>query len=111
MKKVILTILCIVFVTGCEAIKHGMTHPGPPWQAWMYEGPPPGREYTPVYVHGWKDGCHTGAAASGNHYYKFHFDFRQDAILAQNAVYYKGWKDAFDYCQRYLFQYQRRPVL
>lgn len=77
----------------------------PPWASWMEEGPPPGREYTPLYVEGWKDGCHTGISAGANQWYKMHYKFKQDPILAQDPIYYKGWKDAFDYCARY--QYQR----
>ena len=96
-------IIMMLIVSGCQA--------GPYWQRWMFEGPPPGREYTPLYVEGWKHGCESGTSASTNLWYKFHYPFKQDAILAPNRVYYKGWKDAFDYCQRYIYQYKKRGVL
>ena len=83
--------------------------PTPPWSKWMEKGPPPGKEYTPLYVDGWKDGCHTGISAGANQWYKMYYKFRQDPLLAQNAIYYKGWKDAFDYCSRWAFQAARRP--
>ncbi len=84
--------------------------PGPPWQSWMFDGPPPGQEYTPLYVEGWKDGCATGTHASSNHWYAQFGGFKQDPIKAQNRIYYKGWKDSFDYCQRYIHQYKSRKL-
>lgn len=92
--------LSVLVLNACVA--------GPPWKRWMFEGPPPGKEYTPLYVKGWKDGCHTGTSATSNNFYKFQYKFKQDALLAQNRVYYKGWKDAYDYCQRYMFLYFSR---
>lgn len=93
-----------LLVTSCSWLK-----PGPPWQAWMYEGPP-GDNSTlpPLYLEGWKDGCHTGVHTNTAIIYKPFFGWKQDPIKAQNRVYYKGWKDAFDYCQRYIWQYEKR---
>lgn len=76
----------------------------------MFEGPPPGKEYTPLYVEGWKDGCHTGVSATANYWYKMYYGFKQDPIKAQDRVYYKGWKDAFTYCNRWIYQWNRRRV-
>ncbi len=103
MKNIAILVILMFTLTACQA--------GPPWQKWMYEGPPPGKEYTPLYVEGWQAGCESGVSASSNHWYKFHHEFRQDPILAQNRVYYKGWKDAFDYCRRYIYQWNRRKWL
>lgn len=78
---------------------------------WMVKGPKPNKDGTPhdsMYVKGWQDGCHTGISAVSNAWYKFYYQFRQDWELAQNQVYYKGWKDSFNYCQRYLYQWQSR---
>jgi len=61
-----------------------------------------------LYRDGWIDGCESGVSATTNLWYKFQYKFKQDAYKAQNRVYYKGWKDAFDYCQRYIYQYERR---
>jgi len=85
--------------------------PGPPWQQWMYDGPPPspdGKPYPDLYVLGWQHGCQTGADAQSNNFYKTFSGWRQDATLAQNKVYYRGWQDAFGYCSRYIQQYNSR---
>ena len=108
MKKLlnlIVAILIVGIMSACTA--------GPPWAEWMFEGPPKkeGVTYPPLYVKGWQDGCHTGTSGSANHWYKFNYKFTQDWQLAQNRVYYKGWKDAFDYCQRYIYQYTRRGLI
>ncbi len=102
--KKLFMLICILLLssTGCTA--------GPPWQQWMFEGPPPGREYHPLYVDGWVDGCESGTSATANPWYKMQYKFRQDPIKAQNKVYYKGWKDAFNYCNRYIYQYKRRST-
>lgn len=86
---------------------------GPPWQQWMKEGPPPqdGVEYPADYVDGWKDGCETGISSNTNHLYKFMYDYKQDSSRILNDVYYRGWKDAFDYCQRYTRVYYGRKFL
>lgn len=99
-RALVISLIAILGASACNAV--------PPWQRWMMEGPPPGRPYTPLYVEGWKAGCETGVSASANQWYKLQYDFKQDPILAQNRVYYKGWKDAFDYCQRYMYQYTKR---
>lgn len=104
MRNLFYMMLFVVVLSACG-------RPGPPWQHWMFDGPPPGKEYTPLYVEGWRDGCHTGVSATTNHWYKQIYHFRQDPIKAQNRVYYKGWKDAFDYCQRYIYQYERRTFI
>ncbi len=106
--RIIYVVTFALLLTGCNQIETGLTRPGPIWQQWMYDGPPPGQEYPPLYVLGWQHGCETGVAANANHYYKFYLRFRQDWQLAQNTVYYRGWRDAFDYCQRYMFEYLSR---
>lgn len=83
----------------------------PPHMVWAEKGPKPrkdGKPHNELYVEGWRDGCHSGISATANDWYKFFYDFRQDAQKAQNTVYYKGWKDAFTYCQRYMYQWQSR---
>ena len=91
----------------------GCTKSGPPWAHWMEDGPPKkeGVTYPPMYVKGWQDGCHTGISANTNLYYRFFYDFKQDASLVMNDIYYRGWKDAFDYCQRYTVAYYGRKFL
>ncbi len=99
------TLLLVLMLTGCKA--------GPMWKHWMFEGPPEAdkRPYPPLYVEGWKHGCESGASAKVNLWYAFNYKFKQDWQLAQNETYYKGWKDAFDYCQKYLHQYYSSEFL
>lgn len=78
---------------------------------WMEKGPPErkdGKEYNTLYVDGWKHGCETGISANTNQWYKMYYEFRQDPYKAQNEIYYKGWKDAFNYCGRYIYQWTAR---
>lgn len=100
MRIIVLILVAITVLSGCRA--------GPPWMQWMYEGPPPGKEYTPLYVEGWQHGCETGVSTTTNFWYKQFYHFKQDWAKAQDPVYYKGWKDALRYCSRYMFQYTRK---
>ena len=112
MKKYTLKLSVIIFAAlisqGCEQLD--ITKTGHPSQRWMFEGPPPrtdGKEYNKLYVEGWIHGCETGTSANSNAWYKFFYKFRQDPYKAQNPKYYKGWKDAFSYCGRYIYQNHR----
>lgn len=107
MKKLLYIFLCLLLV-GCDYFDP--TIDGPPTMRWMFDGPKPeeGKTYPKLYVLGWQDGCHTGTSANTNQYYKYYYHFKQDAHLAQDPVYYKGWKDAFNYCGRYIYQYHRK---
>lgn len=84
---------------------------GPPNMRWMYKGPnedtEKNKDVDPRYLKGWQQGCETGVSANANHWYQQFYKFRQDANLAFDPAYYKGWKDAFNYCGRYIYQYQR----
>lgn len=105
MKKLVtITIICLVAVSlsSCRA--------GPPWMQWMFKGPKDMNEknYPPLYIEGWQHGCESGASATVRQWYKQFYRFKQDAYKAQDKTYYKGWKDAFEYCQRYLYQYKKR---
>ena len=85
----------------------------PFWKRDMMNGPPDHKErsYEPKYLQGWQDGCHTGISATANQWYKMHYKFKQDPLLAQDRTYYRGWKDAFDYCQRYIYQWRNRKLM
>ena len=88
-----------------------VSKPGSPQMKWIYDHPPKsenGKSPDPLYVEGWQDGCETGASANSNSFYRYMNDFKQDSVKAQNELYYKGWKDAFNYCGRYIYQYNRR---
>lgn len=97
--------LLILSLSACRS--------GAPWMQAMMDGPPQrqgtsNEELPPVYVKGWKEGCETGVSANTNSLAKFAYKYRQDASLVMNDIYYRGWKDAFDYCQRYTRMYYAR---
>lgn len=104
-------IIMIFTLNACSAFD--ITKPGSPTMHWMYEGPRPekGKNYHPDYVEGWQDGCHTGVSANTNAWYKEFYQFRQNAYKTSNQNYYKGWKDAFSFCGRYIYQYNRKVGL
>jgi hypothetical protein len=59
--------------------------------------PPDGPEH---YVQGWRDGCESGVAST-NQLVKPQFQsyfYRMHPGLAQNPIYYRVWRDAYDYC-------------
>jgi len=76
-------------------------------QKLLYEGP----EGPPKFRQGWRDGCETGIAGSSNRLQRGFYKFKQDYKLAQDSTYYAGWKVAYNYCQRYVFQYLRRNII
>jgi hypothetical protein len=104
-----------LLLSSCDYLKLRNFNPtvaGSPKMQWIYDGPPPrkdGKEYPELYVEGWVHGCETGVSANTNAWYKFFYKFRQDAYKAQDKVYYKGWKDALNYCGRYMYQWNRKP--
>lgn len=55
---------------------------------------------------GWKDGCFSGKAATGESKHRLVHYFRKDARFIEgdgfNPEYQKGWETAFWYCQRYI---------
>ncbi len=116
MKNLLTLVSFSVLVASCGMMPvtkstFDITKPGSPSMRWMYDGPPPrndGKSYDTLYVEGWVDGCETGAAGNTNSFYKFTTTFKQDAIKAQDERYYKGWRDSFFYCGRYIYQYNRR---
>ncbi len=105
--KYIAVIGLVAALTACSP------RSGPPWMAWMEEGPPPqeGVVYPELYVVGWKQGCQTGISSNTTHFNKFFYKYEQDSKLIMDDVYYRGWKDAFDYCQRYTKTYYARKFL
>lgn len=99
---VLVIILLFPILQGCD----WRPRAGPPWaQKLLSQGPTNAPEN---FRQGWRDGCETGIATTGNHMQKFFYTFKQDSSLAQNPEYYTGWKNGWSYCQRYIFQYNKR---
>lgn len=76
---------------------------------------PPG---PPNFRVGWKDGCDTGKAATGENKHKMKFGFKKDPRFIEgdkfNGEYERGWETAFWYCQRFYDIYtspERRNLL
>ena len=63
---------------------------------------PPGPENFRI---GWRDGCHTGKASTGEVKHKIAFGFKKDARFIEgdkfNKEYEKGWETAYWYCERF----------
>ncbi len=108
MKNFAYTIL-LLSVSSCSYLDP--TRAGSPFKQWMYEGPnentDKNKDVDPLYLKGWQQGCQTGVSANTNAWYMQFYHFEQDSTLAFNPTYYKGWKDAFNYCGRYIYQYNR----
>jgi len=100
-------IICFLIV-GCSP-----TNPLPIWQRGVLERPPntEGQQIPKLYLEGWQDGCRTGLGSYVSFYYQQFYGWTQDPIKAQNQIYYKGWKDAADYCGRYMWSYRRRDFI
>lgn len=104
MKNIILIILLVV-LSSCNA----KPKVGSPWmQELLHQGP---QNAPNDFRIGWIDGCETGISASSNALQRHFYKFKQDYKMAQNQEYYTGWKIAFSYCQRYVFQYLRRNLI
>ncbi len=108
MRVLLILFLCFL-LQSCEYFDP--TVAGAPTMRWMYEGPNEDREKNkdvdPLYLKGWQQGCHTGVGANTSEWYQRYYQFQQDSSLTLNPTYYKGWKDAFNYCGRYIYQYNR----
>lgn len=102
--KIISLLIVLTLATSCSF----KPKVGAPWmQKLLHEGP----EGPTHFRQGWVHGCETGISATANRFQKSFYKFQQDYKLAQDPVYYSGWKAAFNYCQRYMFQYLRRNIL
>ncbi len=65
---------------------------------------------SPVYQQGFDDGCKTGLATMVSDAYKSFYGFKQDPYMVDNPVYYKAWKDAYQYCRQYAFRFTWDPI-
>lgn len=104
MRIILLFSAITIAITGCETLTP-LSHNVPIWRSWMFEGPPPGRDYPPLYSKGWIDGCESGAASSATHLYKFRYKFRQNWQLVSDTTYRRGWDDAWKYCTTYILKH------
>ncbi|MET0155122.1 MAG: hypothetical protein ABW189_03335 [Rickettsiales bacterium] len=87
-----------------------------PWHADFLENGPPNSPT--MFRQGWHDGCQTATSATANSFQRMFYDYKQDYYLlheqpdpTKRTQYYLGWKQAFTYCHRYIFQYLRRRYM
>jgi hypothetical protein len=102
MKKIILITACVLSLTACQNV--------PAWKYGMFERPEGNKNYPPVYISGWKDGCESGAEASANHLYRFKYKFRQDWKMLNDQIYVSGWENAYNHCRKYVLQHNLRKM-
>ncbi|MCD6034978.1 MAG: hypothetical protein K0R63_719 [Rickettsiales bacterium] len=106
MRYALVLVLILFSVSGCADTWKPRV--GPPWAEDLLHEAPRG----PInFKHGWRDGCETGISATANHFARFYYKFRQDYRLAQDNEYYTGWRLAWLYCNRFVFQYYKRDYL
>jgi hypothetical protein len=55
------------------------------------------------YNQGWQEGCESGMSGMTNSFYSSFYYFKQDRNMLKNEVYYKAWKDSYDYCKGYIY--------
>lgn len=98
MKPLLTALMMALLVTACTG-KGGSLDLRKPVS--LNLEPPEG---PPIYRQGWEDGCESGMHAYAADFYKSinAFEFRQDATLRQNRMYYQVWKDAYLYCAIFL---------
>lgn len=100
--RYILTILLLLMATGCRGAVFSDDSLFAPRPGGM--GAPP-EDAPALYKTGWDHGCKTGLSTMNQQYYKSFYKYKQDPKLANNAMYYKAWKDAYTYCRQYSFRY------
>lgn len=103
MKKIYIIIL-FFYISSCNY----KPLVGAPWNMeLMMQGP----DAPMAFKKGWRDGCETGISITANVFQKHYYTFTQDPNMSQDRVYYSGWKTAYLYCSRYIFQYLRRNII
>lgn len=103
--RISLIIILICCLNGCADFRPKV---GAPWMQDLINKGPDGPSNFKL---GWRHGCETGLSATANKLQQHFYKFRQDYRLVEDPSYYSGWKTAYDYCQRYVFQYLRRNIL
>lgn len=103
--KLVIILLSLSLLSSCADFKPRV---GPPWMQDLLNNGPEGPTNFRL---GWRHGCETGMSATANRLQQHFLKFKQDYRLVEDPSYYSGWKTAYDYCQRYIFQYLRRNTM
>ena len=108
MLKKLLIIIALLMLTACGSTGKAITDVFRP-MPWLLEHYP---ENAPEpYKQGWQHGCESGMAAMTNDYYRTFYRFKNDPEQVRNPVYYKPWKDAYNYCRHYVYAPLRESQL
>lgn len=57
-------------------------------------------DHNPSARQGWEDGCHSGYAVYGNHYYKAWYDYRRDPSKVGDRQYEMNWYEGYHFCRQ-----------
>lgn len=101
-------LLAMVTLSGCITSRQDLVgvlpefiiRPRPPGLGTTPEGPP-------EFQKGWEDGCDSGLYIYGGGAYRGGYKYTQDINMANNPEYYKAWKDAYNYCRLYVWNWSR----
>ena len=56
--------------------------------------------HNPSAKQGWDDGCETGYAVYGNHYYKAWYDYKRDPTKVGDRQYELNWYEGYNFCRQ-----------
>jgi hypothetical protein len=59
-----------------------------------------GMDHNPSARQGWEDGCYSGYAVYGNHYYKAWYDYKRDATKVGDKQYEMNWYEGYHFCRQ-----------
>ena len=100
--KIIGVYVAVTFLTGCTGQIFSDDSIFAPLPGGMGK---PAENAPPAYKQGWDDGCKTGLSTMNPGYYKSFYQYKQDASMVDDPVYYKAWKDSYTYCRQYSFKF------
>lgn len=96
--KILTLVVLLICLSSCNRKPDGSIS----WAPYSMDlNPPPGPA---EYRKGWSQGCESGKNAYSNPFYKMigAYEYRFDAKLRNNKMYYQAWKDAYLYCAIFL---------
>lgn len=105
--RLLFSLFLIFTLAACNNFEGGNFNRTMPWKP---TNMPPLPKGSPEFTKGWEDGCVSGMGAYGSDVYKSLYKWTRDETLAAtNIVYYKAWKDSYNYCRHFL-QTWSKPV-
>jgi hypothetical protein len=90
----IFSLLLLLFVAGC-----GLVTPPKPLYVRMHTDTLTA-DHNPSARQGWDDGCESGYAVYGNHFYKTWYDYKRDATKVGDRQYEMNWYEGYHFCRQ-----------